>query len=183
MYPTFFLKKNVFEVLKSEDIWLSETPDVAGSKSFGSAFPRLFTWMKIQPKNTVLNFLFINTHLYHIKEDTRLGQIHVLVSEIKKISDPASKLIIMGDFNDSPDSKIREYLQQEFSGLQDAWKIFHKTEETSHHSFNGICENGSRIDWVMIDQKLKVEECFLEKKSTEGKFPSDHFPVVCKIKF
>lgn len=183
MYPTFFVKKDVFEVIKSKDLWLSETPDVAGSKSFGSAFPRLFTWMKIQPKNTNVNFLVVNTHLDHMKEETRLEQIKVLTAETKKILDPTSKLIIMGDFNDSPESKVREYLQTEFSGLQDAWRIFHKTEETSHHSFNGICENGSRIDWIMVDQKLEVQECFLEKKSTEGKFPSDHFPVVCKIKF
>jgi hypothetical protein len=45
MYPTFFLKKKAFELIKSEDIWLSETPEIAGSKSFGSAFPRL-AWGK-----------------------------------------------------------------------------------------------------------------------------------------
>lgn len=183
MYPTFFLKKDTFEVIKSEDLWLSETPEIAGSKSFGSAFPRLFTWVKVQPKNEKINFVVINTHLDHVKEETRLGQIKVLTTEIKKITDASSKLVIMGDFNDSPDSSVRSFLIQEFSGLQDAWKLFNFTEETSHHAFNGVCETGSRIDWIMVDEKLKVEECFLEKRSEEGKFPSDHFPVVCKIRF
>ena len=38
MYPCLFINKDHFEVHASGDIWLSETPDVAGSKSFDSAF-------------------------------------------------------------------------------------------------------------------------------------------------
>jgi endonuclease/exonuclease/phosphatase family metal-dependent hydrolase len=120
MYPTFFIKRDVFEVINSEDIWLSQTPDVAGSKSFGSAFPRLMTWVKIQPKNTKINFLVINTHLDHVKKETRSNQIQVLSQEIKKIWDGVSSLIIMGDFNDSPESDIRNDLQKEFPSLQDS---------------------------------------------------------------
>lgn len=84
MYPTFFVKKNRFEKMKSEDIWLSETPDVAGSRSFDSAFPRLMTWMKIQPVNSQNDLWLVNTHLDHIKDETRLGQVQVLSKELKK---------------------------------------------------------------------------------------------------
>jgi endonuclease/exonuclease/phosphatase family metal-dependent hydrolase len=183
MYPTLFIKRDVFEVLRSEDLWLSETPQLAGSRSFDSAFPRLMTWMKVQPKNSHVNFLVVNTHLDHVKSETRLGQINVLKNEVKKILDPSSSLIIMGDFNDSPDSEVRKSLLEGFPTLQDAWKLFNATEETSHHAFNGICENGSRIDWVMLDQKVKVESCILDKKTSNGHYPSDHFPVICHIKF
>ena len=72
MYPTFFVKKNRFEKMRSEDIWLSETPGVAGSRSFESAFPRLMTWMKIQPVNSQNDLWLVNTHLDHIKDETRL---------------------------------------------------------------------------------------------------------------
>ena len=181
MYPTFFLRKNVFEIIKSEDLWLSETPDVAGSKSFGSAFPRLMTWIKIQPKDSKINFLIINTHLDHIKTETRTSQIQVLSQEIKRVWDKNSKLIIMGDFNAGPESDVRTALVKEFSDIQDSWRLFNSLEETSHHSFNGICPDGKRIDWIMTDKSLKVENCFLDKKEINGKYPSDHFPVVCHI--
>jgi endonuclease/exonuclease/phosphatase family metal-dependent hydrolase len=85
MYPTFFIRKNTFELIKSEDLWLSETPHVAGSASFGSAFPRLLTWMKIQPKDTDKNLIVVNTHLDHVKSETRLEQVKVLGKEIKKL--------------------------------------------------------------------------------------------------
>ncbi len=183
MYPTFFVKKGVFEILKSEDLWLSETPGVAGSLSFGSAFPRLMTWMKIQPKKEKVNFLVINTHLDHVKKETRESQIRVLAKEIKRIKEPHTILVIMGDFNDSPDSDARKILMNEFPELVDAWKAFHDHEETSHHTFNGLCPDGSRIDWILVDKKMHLQSCEMDKSESEGRYPSDHFPVVCRIKF
>lgn len=183
MYPTLYVKKGIFEVLRSEDLWLSETPDVAGSLSFGSAFPRLMTWMKVQPKNSKVNFLVVNTHLDHIRKETRAEQIRVLTKEIKRIKEPLSMLIVMGDFNDSPDSDTRKALMDEFPELLDAWKLFHQHEETSHHTFNGLCPDGSRIDWILVQDQVQVLNCEMDKSQSEGRYPSDHFPVVCQIKF
>lgn len=181
MYPTFFVKKNKFEMMRSEDIWLSETPDIAGSRSFDSAFPRLMTWMKIQPVNSQIDLWLVNTHLDHIKEETRLGQIRVLTCEIKKFWKEKDPLVVMGDFNDHPESPVRKHLEQEFS-LQDAWKLFHETEESSHHAFQGEVPNGSRIDWVLIDSRLEITKAEMDKTSRDGKYPTDHYPVMTKIK-
>lgn len=180
MYPTFFIRKNVFEFMKSEDIWLSETPDVAGSKSFGSAFPRLMTWMKLQPVGSANDLWFVNTHLDHMKEETRLGQVSVLSAEIQKFWKPADALFIMGDFNSAPRGKVRDEIMKAFR-LQDAWKNFHAHEETSHHAFSGEEPNGNRIDWILVDNRVKVLSCELDKSSRNGKYPTDHFPVVTKI--
>ena len=182
MYPTFFVKKNSWEIIKSDDLWLSETPHVAGSLSFGSPFPRLLTWMKIQPKNSDRNLLLINTHLDHMRLETREEQVKVLVNEIQKKREPQTKLIIMGDFNDSPQSKVRNIISEAFPDLIDSWKVFNSVEETSHHAFSGECQNGSRIDWILVDKDLSVEKCFLDKSHVDGRYPSDHFPVVCKIR-
>ena len=181
MYPTFFIRKNRFEFMKSEDVWLSETPDVAGSKSFGSAFPRLMTWMKIQPVGSENDLWFVNTHLDHMKEDTRLGQVQVLCCEIKKFWNASDALFIMGDFNTSPEGPVRKLLMKEFQ-LQDSWKLFHEHEETSHHAFSGEEPNGNRIDWILADRKVKVLSSELDKNSRDGKYPTDHFPVVAKIR-
>jgi endonuclease/exonuclease/phosphatase family metal-dependent hydrolase len=181
MYPSFFVRRDKFEVLKSEDLWLSETPEVAGSLSFDSTFPRLFTWVKLQPRGSESSFLVVNTHLDHIRSHTRLCQVRVLGKEIKRFWKEDSSLIIMGDFNDSPESEVRTALKEEFKDLQDPWKSFNNVEETSHHSFKGKIENGARIDWIMVDRALKVESCFLDKTDRQGYFPSDHFPVICKF--
>ena len=181
MYPTFFLRKDKFELLGSEDLWLSLTPDIAGSKSFDSAFPRLMTWMKVQLKDTEEKLFIVNTHLDHVKPETRVSQIRVLANEVKRVWDRTSRLIIMGDFNDSPQSEVRNILTDAFPDLVDSWSLFNSVEESSHHTFNGKCENGTRIDWILVDKTAKIESCRMDKSHSEGRFPSDHFPIVCEI--
>lgn len=183
MYPTIFIKQGQFEFLASGDSWLSETPDVAGSRSFDSAFPRLMTWSKVQIKGSEQKLFIVNTHLDHVKPETRLSQVKVLAQAIKRIWDSHSPLIIMGDFNDSPESLVRKTLIQEFPFLQDAWKLFNTKEESSHHAFKGEMQNGSRIDWILVDNKLTVKSCVMDKSVSNGNYPTDHYPIVCKITF
>jgi endonuclease/exonuclease/phosphatase family metal-dependent hydrolase len=182
MYPSFFIRKSKFEIFKSEDVWLSETPEIAGSSSFDSKFPRLFTWIQIQPVDRQDKILIVNTHLDHILPHTRLGQVSVLTRELKRFWNNDSSLIIMGDFNDSPESHVRMAIEQDFDGIQDAWKLFNSLEESSHHAFTGEMENGSRIDWILVDKRLQIESCLMDKSHDNGKYPTDHFPIVCKIK-
>ena len=181
MYPSFYVEKDFFEVLGSEDLWLSETPEIAGSLSFESTFPRLMTWVRVQPKGSTQSLLFINTHLDHVKPATRAGQTRVLVSEIKRIWHGECPLILMGDFNESPTQDVRAIIDAEFSGIQDAWRLFNPVEESSHHPFSGVCPEGSRIDWILVDQRAKVESCRMNKEMINGQYPTDHFPVICEI--
>jgi endonuclease/exonuclease/phosphatase family metal-dependent hydrolase len=181
MYPTFFARKKKFEIFKSEDLWLSETPEIAGSHSFGSAFPRLLTWVKLRPVDSRKNLLLVNTHLDHVKQETRLGQINVLTQEVKNVWQDDSSIVFMGDFNASPVSEERKLIHENFNGIQDSWKLFNQHEETSHHRFTGQMENGSRIDWILVDSRLKVESSLMDKTHCDGRYPTDHFPIVCTI--
>jgi endonuclease/exonuclease/phosphatase family metal-dependent hydrolase len=182
MYPTLFAKQGVFEHLASGDLWLSETPEVAGSLSFNSTFPRLMTWTRIQLKGSEENILIVNTHLDHVKQETRIEQAKVLVNQIHRLWDQKSALIIMGDFNDSPDSSVMKIIFKEFPFLNDAWRQFNSNEETSHHAFKGEIQNGSRIDWILIDKKFTIQSCLMDKSNLNGLYPTDHFPVICQIK-
>jgi len=181
MYPSFFIKKNKFDIITSGDIWLSDTPNIPGSSSFDSTFPRLLTYLKVKVIGTEKKIFFVNTHFDHVKEETRISQARVLIDEIQKLLSVHSHLIIMGDFNDGPQSKVRQKIQNAFPMLKDAWSIFHKIEETSHHAFKGEMQNGSRIDWLMIDEKLHIESAQMDKSHNQGRYPTDHFPVVAKI--
>lgn len=181
MYPCIFIKPDIIDVKESGDFWLSETPDVAGSKSFESAFPRLCTWMKAQHKNTGSDFLFVNTHLDHVKQSTRVEQARVLSEEIQKINKEQLPMILMGDFNDCPTSPVREVFNQHLN-LNDPWLEKNIPEESTHHSFNGEVGEGVRIDWTLLSDQFDCEDIFLDKREREGVYPSDHFPLLSKIK-
>lgn len=181
MYPSFFLKKDTFNVTHSFDKWLSETPDVPGSKSFDSTFPRLMTGMMLSFKDTDQEFFLVNTHFDHIKASTRLGQAKVLCSEVKKLLIPQQQLILLGDYNDSPDSETRKQIETCFPQLNDSWSLFNSEEETSHHGFNSPINAESRIDWILVDKRIQVLESFLDKSHQGELYPSDHYPVIAKL--
>ena len=67
-YPTIFYRADRFHVQESNEFWLSETPTVHRSLSWGSAFPRLATYGLFQEIGRDLSFYFINTHLDHISD-------------------------------------------------------------------------------------------------------------------
>lgn len=182
MYPCLFMDTRQIKVLKSGDIWLSETPDIAGSKSFDSAFPRLCTWAQVEVISSEHKFFVVNTHLDHVQASTREQQIQVLIETIQKENSSSDPIILMGDFNEDPFGLVREQLDRELK-LVDPWIEFCHDEETSHHKFCGVNERGARIDWILTDQKLKPISIELDKRNDGKTWPSDHFMVKAEFKF
>ncbi|MBT7609884.1 MAG: endonuclease/exonuclease/phosphatase family protein [Bacteriovoracaceae bacterium] len=179
MYPCIFIRPDVTERINSGDIWLSKTPNVPASKSFDSAFPRLCTWLHGKDKLSNKEFLFVVTHLDHKKEETRIEQAKVLSQEILKIN-PCLPLILIGDFNTNPQSKVHEILTKDLN-VKDHWLEKKIPEETSHHKFTGSNPAGSRIDWMLVSDKFYCEEVYLDKTNRDGIYPSDHFPLMGKF--
>lgn len=178
MYPCIFVDNSRVEVINSGDFWLSETPDVSGSLSFDSMFPRLCTWTKLVIQNQ--RILVANTHLDHVQDSTRLKQMKVLIQELSKIKSDSESLVIMGDFNCSPQSEVRQELMKHFPDLVDHWNL---PEESSHHPFTGHNSEGARIDWILHNLKSSQTIIKLDKTHKDGIWPSDHFPVICRINF
>lgn len=177
MYPCLFIDPTQVEVLSNGDFWLSETPEIPGSFSFDSTFPRLCTWARVKIRGEA--WLIASTHLDHVLVETRKQQSQVLVQQLKVLRQHDENILLMGDFNDEPQSETRQVFTDAFPELYDPWSM---PEESSHHPFSGSCPTGHRIDWILLPQKKKVLEIFLDKTNEQGKWPSDHFPVICKIK-
>lgn len=180
MYPCIYLKNTSFSLLRSGDIWLSETPLVPGSISFNSAFPRLATWCELM-HSTGKSLIVVNVHLDHILESTRVSQINVLLTEINSINTSNLPIILCGDFNSSPDDEVRKNINIKKPKLYDPWMRKNLPEESSHHRFDGRQEIGHRIDWILIDNSISCSEIYLDKAHSNGLFPSDHFPLKAKL--
>lgn len=181
MYPCIFINTKKLKLIKSGDVWLSETPLEAGSKSFGSAFPRLCTWVKLTATETGQSLLIVNCHLDHCYSDTRVEQVKVLIKEIAKINSENTPLLICGDFNESPEGEVRKVLMNSSDNLYDPWTSLDLDEETTFHKFKGELKEGSRIDWVIADKSLSCQEIKINKKHRAGIYPSDHFPLVASF--
>lgn len=177
MYPTIFVNPKTIEVLESGDIWLSETPEIPESSSFDSAFPRLCTWIKGKFKKNNQKFFYVNCHLDHVKAETRIGQIKVLMEEVKKANFHHLPLLLSGDFNEGPQEAVRCLLISECPNIYDPWNELGYMEQESHHKFKGHLAGAQRIDWILADHLFKCESMILDKYSKSGIYPSDHFPL------
>lgn len=179
MYPCLFINPKTIKVIRSGDIWLSETPYVNGSNSFSSSFPRLCTWAEIEVIENSMKMLVVNTHLDHVLSETRVHQIRVLIEEVKKIS--SLPLVIMGDFNEPPLTNLKTTLMNAFD-LKDPWVEKNYPEETSHHGFSGSASRpGERIDWILIPKSFECLKLYLEKRSFNNIYPSDHYPLLATV--
>jgi endonuclease/exonuclease/phosphatase family metal-dependent hydrolase len=183
MYPCIFINPHTIRIYRSGDIWLSKTPSIPGSSSFKSTFPRLCTWVQGQLISTSHEFFFVNVHLDHILAQTRQRQIEVLIREVKKTCNRNIPLILSGDFNESPNGKVRKVINEEFHSLYDPWPVFNSQETSSHHSFDGTSSEGERIDWILIDKKIECLSIFLDTIFHNNIYPSDHYPVKGTFRF
>lgn len=180
MYPCLFMNLEEIELIQSGDFWLSETPNVAGSLSFESAFPRLCVWAKIVVKNTQRTIMVVNTHLDHVKSETRQNQMRVMLEQVQQINTQNLPMLFMGDFNESPFGPTRKVMNTFLSELYDPWQKLKYEEETTYHKFRGQLseeEGGARIDWIMASPEFKVHSIEIEKKHRDQLYPSDHFPI------
>ena len=58
-----FYRRDELRVLESGNFWLSDMPDVPGSDTWGTPFPRMVTWARFQRKDDGRTFVLFDTHL------------------------------------------------------------------------------------------------------------------------
>jgi len=179
MYPCLYYRPDVLTLAASGDIWLSESPTEAGSRSFGSAFPRLCTWARFEE-----DLLAINVHLDHEQPQTRVKQVLVLLEQLRTMHEEPIEVVLMGDFNEAPDGQVRAAINQNWPDLSDPWLDLELAEESSHHCFGQELDYGSRGDWILTGPSLTASHIHLDKTaSADGVFPSDHFILKACLTF
>jgi endonuclease/exonuclease/phosphatase family metal-dependent hydrolase len=180
-YPTIFYRGDRFEVGESSEFWLSETPQVHRSLSWGSAFPRMVTYGRFREKGRDTSFYFINTHLDHVSKAARYEGARLLREFFFPLNLP---LILVGDFNESPDGPVHGELIQADSPLKDTWRQVHPpgAEDPTQHGFDGR-PRGSRIDWILATPPFSARRVAIVRDNQEGRYPSDHFPYEAEVEY
>ena len=177
MYPCIFCRADRVRVAAGGDIWLSETPTQAGSSSFGSAFPRLATWVRAEVAS--VRFFIVNMHLDNTTHDVRRRQSEVACTVVSEETRPEEHLVVMGDFNEAPGAGVWKAVSRAFD-LYDPWIRSGLPERGSYHAFEGDGYQHDRIDWILLDKRLTYESIGLDASNRGGRYPSDHYPVVCR---
>lgn len=160
----------------SGSFWLSETPEVAGSKSWDSSLPRICTFARFTERTTGQGIAVFNTHFDHIGDRARLESAKLVAARIAARVHPDEPFVLLGDLNCGPTSPaVRALLDDARLGAQDAWRVAHADapEQPTFNGWKDQCE-GQRIDWIFASHSLTVDRADIDAVKHAGRWPSDH---------
>ena len=172
--------------LEGHTFWLSETPEIPGSKSWESSLSRLASWGRFQVKSTGVPLCFCNTHFDHRSELARQESAKLIWSRVR---DRQEITFFTGDFNCAEQSFAWQYLTGQVEANDEAGDfvdVWHAAEEqrnpvSTYHVYRGLQEANVRIDWILMRPELRVLKAETVIYQRNGMYPSDHFPVYAEV--
>jgi endonuclease/exonuclease/phosphatase family metal-dependent hydrolase len=184
MNPVFYRKER-FDMIRTKTFWLSETPEVPGSKAWGAGLPRIVTWVELVDKNNHHHSFYFNTHFAHDSDSARIMSAGLLLSKVDSISSDFP-FVITGDFNMLPTSKGYEILTgpaESVPLLEDSFVISERNPIGPMYTFNGFSDKQGtgRIDYIFVKDGLKVLSHKTIIKKERRIYISDHWPVEAVI--
>jgi endonuclease/exonuclease/phosphatase family metal-dependent hydrolase len=173
-----FYRTDRLKLIESGNFWLSDTPEVVGSLTWGHPLPRMATWGLFETAKGGRRFYAFNTHLpYRAEdEDARTRGAALILDRIKAMAGD-TPVVLTGDFNTIPGSAAYRTLS---ASLQDAWTSAPKREgpEMTFHNFTGTADK--RIDWIF--SRWFVPKRVWTITDHQGAVQtSDHFPVMAEL--
>ena len=176
-----------FDCIESGTKWLSDTPDVPGSKFAESHYTRIMTYVHLSRKSDGEEFLHVNTHLDYgtspEEESVKFAQIEVLFSQIEKFAN--LPIIITGDFNATVDSPVYNRVIEE-GYTEVAYYISAEDREPTYHALMGTTGESSHIDFVFYKRVHSYVYHTYYRICTErvdNENVSDHYPIFAVLVF
>lgn len=184
-FMAIFYRADRFDPIEYDHYWLSDTPEVIGSSSWGNQVKRMVTWVKFHDRLAKREFYFVNTHFDHQVETARQKSAQLLLERTQKL-DARLPVIITGDFNTPAENSVSYETLVGDGKFRDAWREgVHGSERTQ--SFNGFRfparTEGPRIDWILLGGPIRAEEIVIDDFAEGEQYPSDHFPVVATLRY
>lgn len=168
-----------FELVDWGTFWLSETPDVPNSATWGNSIVRGVIWARLRLRDGGREVVVFNTHFHHTgdAEPMRTKSAELLLERVKTLAG-GEPVIVMGDFNTTTTSRAYAILTGATSGLYDARAAAAVKigPEGTTHGFTGLVGH-NRIDWILLGGGLRVVEVEHIIAQEGNVYPSDHVPV------
>jgi len=194
-YSCILYRTDRFGVGESGTFWFSDTPEIAGSNTWGNACVRICSWARLIETKTGKAFYIYNLHLDHVSQPSREKSAVLLAERIKnrRYKDP---FVVTGDFNAGENNPVIKYLKSEITvegpdrskartsvPMIDTFRVLHPDvkDVRTAHGFKGT-RQGNKIDYVFVPPGTKVLEAEILYDNIDGQYPSDHFPVDARFR-
>lgn len=184
-FMAIFYRAARLEPFSTNHFWLSDTPEVVASSTWGNSNRRMVTWVKFRDRTTGQEFFHFNTHFDHEIQRAREKSAELVRRRVAAL-DTTLPVILTGDFNAAGgQNKAYDILVQE-GFFRDTWQLARERSGEGLGTFNGFKElprDGHRIDWILLHGTAEVQKEEIVTFSSNGHFPSDHCPLVTWLHF
>lgn len=182
-YAPIFYRKDSFTLIKSETIWLSETPNKIGSRGWDAALPRITTFATLRHKPSNKKILLGSAHYDHRGKGARRNSgavIHDYISA-QLAQDDIEMIILTGDFNDIPNSSTTKAIENK-NCLFDARRMAQEIvgPNSTWYGFRSV-RPYERLDYIFTNPVTSILSHVIDDSRIDGRFPSDHLPVIISV--
>ena len=188
------------ELVSAGGFWLSETPHVAGTKSWDSAGARFVNWVHLRDRDSgrpgrrslggVCEFRVWNGHLDHIGQVARENQARLILQASEVLGEDLPQLLA-GDFNADGANPAIEIVKA--GGWLDTYAEAHGPDDPgfTYHAFLGprFAEERpnarvkGKIDFIFRRGPVETLAAEIIRDGRDGRYPSDHYFVSAEVRF
>lgn len=186
-YSAIFYDTTRLQLLQTKMFWLSETPEVPGSKSWDAAITRMVTWARFRDRKTNRIFFAFNTHFDHIGQVARRESAKIVLNRAKEIAGN-NPVVFTGDFNAKPSDEPIMIIMDKTNPLylidsKEISKTPHYGPTGTFNAFQSKERDDDPIDYIFLKGKWKVLTHATISETWGGRFASDHFAIIAAISF
>jgi endonuclease/exonuclease/phosphatase family metal-dependent hydrolase len=183
-FMAVFYRTERLEPLEFGHYWLSDTPETIGSTTWGNANRRMVTWVRFRDRANSQQFHLVNTHFDHRIQAAREKSAQLVLERTARL-ETSIPVLLVGDFNAVAEQNQVYTMLVEEGPLRDAWRLASKQSDTSgtFHGFAGVVDQMPRIDWILLRGAAEVLRAEVITFNQEGRYPSDHFPVMATLRW
>ena len=179
-----FFKTAKYTLIEQGTKWFSKTPD-RQSKYNGADYYKVFNYVVLQDKSTGTRFMYINAHLEPYQTTTAKNVRALQAEQLKAFVEKQTMPVILGgDFNAIPKEDPITILNTN-GNLRYALNLAkEKTQTAGTMVSEDYTTLGTRVyDYIFVLQsRVTVQEYkMIDNQDANGKYPSDHIPVLAKV--
>lgn len=176
-YAALLVDTARFAVLAHGTFWLSDTPEVPGSMSWGNRITRITTWARLVDRATGDTVRAYNAHLDHESQPSRERSTALIRERMRRDGSPADRVLLLGDFNaDERNPAFRALVEGGAPPLVDSYRVVHPgaTVVGTFHGFTGD-STGGKIDAILAGPGWRVLDAGIDRRRFGALWASDHF--------
>lgn len=194
-YAAILYRSTVWKLLENDTVWLSETPRVAGSRSWDAASVRIVTIAVLRHQESGKEMVVLNTHLDDqgvVSRQKAAGMLRLIADDWSQ--DGKRAVVLTGDLNSEADGDAYKILtttgRQRGFTMNDVRELSHYRygDRNTFTGFEGKVSDLTRLDYVFTGQENGAAGLWkfdgygvLPNRFEDGLYLSDHRAVVVDV--